>query len=183
MTEMFICIIFGSIAHLGGYWWLPFDCLSCCIIHWQVNWGWGDVESPHPFAFYSQCYFSSLFSKRFEHLGDALFLLFHVRVNIEIKGCWSLVCWWPTQCACVHPPQCRCALWYDSRLLCRCRCWCPTRNSSSSDKTQHALHLYIAIWCTSDAPKERRRKRPRLLGQQVVALHRSLIGQQLIAQL
>ena len=145
--------LFGSIAHLGGYWWLPFDCLSCCIIHWQVNWGWGDVESPHPFAFYSQCYFSSLFSKRLEHLGDALFLLFHVRVNIEIKGCWSLVCWWPT------------------------------RNSSSSDKTQHALHLYIAIWCTSDAPKERRRKRPRLLGQQVVALHRSLIGQQLVAQL
>ena len=28
-----------------------------------------------------------LFSKRFEHLGDALFLLLHVRVNIEIKGC------------------------------------------------------------------------------------------------
>ena len=45
------------------------------------------MESPHPFAFYSLCYFSSLFSKRLEHLGDALFLLFHVRVNIEIKGC------------------------------------------------------------------------------------------------
>ena len=27
-----------------------------------------------------------LFPKRLEHLGDALFLLFHVRVNIEIKG-------------------------------------------------------------------------------------------------
>ena len=44
------------------------------------------MESPHPFAFYSLCFFSSLFSKRLEHLGDALFLLFHVRVNIEIKG-------------------------------------------------------------------------------------------------
>ena len=29
----------------------------------------------------------ALFSKRLEHLGDALSLLFHVRVNIEIKGC------------------------------------------------------------------------------------------------
>ena len=28
-----------------------------------------------------------LFSKRLEHLGDALFLLLHVWVNIEIKGC------------------------------------------------------------------------------------------------
>ena len=45
------------------------------------------MESPHPFVFYSLCYFSSLFSKRLEHLGDALSLLFHVRVNIEIKGC------------------------------------------------------------------------------------------------
>ena len=45
------------------------------------------MESPHPFAFYSLYYFSSLFSKRLEHPGDALFLLFHVRVNIEIKGC------------------------------------------------------------------------------------------------
>ena len=33
---------------------------------------------------------SSLFSKRLEHLGDALFLLFHVRVNIEIKGCCNI---------------------------------------------------------------------------------------------
>ena len=48
------------------------------------------MESPHPFAFYSLCYFSSLFSKRLEHLGDALFLLFHVRVNIEIKGCCNI---------------------------------------------------------------------------------------------
>ena len=45
------------------------------------------MESPHPFVFYSLCYFSSLFSKRLEHLGDALSLLFHVWVNIEIKGC------------------------------------------------------------------------------------------------
>ena len=29
----------------------------------------------------------TLFSKRLEHLGDALFLLLHVWVNIEIKGC------------------------------------------------------------------------------------------------
>lgn len=33
---------------------------------------------------------SSLFSKRLEHLGDALFLLFHVRANIEIKGCCNI---------------------------------------------------------------------------------------------
>ena len=45
------------------------------------------MESPHPFAFYCLCYYSPLFSKRLEHLGDALFLLLHVRVNIEIKGC------------------------------------------------------------------------------------------------
>ena len=67
-----------------------FDCLSCRIIHRQVSRGWGDVESPHPFAFYSLYYVSSLFSKRLEHLGDALFLLFHVRVNIEIKGCCNI---------------------------------------------------------------------------------------------
>ena len=48
------------------------------------------MESPHPFAFYSLYYVSSLFSKRLEHLGDALFLLFHVRVNIEIKGCCNI---------------------------------------------------------------------------------------------
>ena len=48
------------------------------------------MESPHPFAFYSLCFFSFLFSKRLEHLGDALFLLFHVRVNIEIKGCCNI---------------------------------------------------------------------------------------------
>ena len=29
----------------------------------------------------------SLFSKRLEHLGDALFLLLHVRMNIELEGC------------------------------------------------------------------------------------------------
>ncbi len=67
-----------------------FDCLFCRIIHRQVSGGWGDVESPHPFAFYSLYYVSSLFSKRLEHLGDALFLLFHVRVNIEIKGCCNI---------------------------------------------------------------------------------------------
>ena len=38
-------------------------------------------------SLYSAFICSSLFSKRLEHLGDALFLLFHVRVNIEIKGC------------------------------------------------------------------------------------------------
>ena len=48
------------------------------------------MESPHPFVFYSLCYFSSLFSKRLEHLGDALFLLFHIWVNIEIKGCCDI---------------------------------------------------------------------------------------------
>ena len=46
-----------------------------------------DLRSPHPFTVYSLCYFSSLFTKRLEHLGDALFLLLHVWVNIEIKGC------------------------------------------------------------------------------------------------
>lgn len=63
------------------------DCLFCSIIHRQVSRRWGDVDSPHPFAFYSLCYFSSLFPKRLEHPGDALFLLPHIRVNIEIKGC------------------------------------------------------------------------------------------------
>ena len=48
------------------------------------------MESPHPFAFYSLYYFSSLLSKRLEHLGDTLFLLLHVRVNIEIKGCCNI---------------------------------------------------------------------------------------------
>ena len=38
-------------------------------------------------SLYSAFICSYLFSKRLEHLGDALFLLFHVRVNIEIKGC------------------------------------------------------------------------------------------------
>ena len=38
-------------------------------------------------SLYSAFTCSSLFSKRLEHLGDALFLLFHVWVNIEIKGC------------------------------------------------------------------------------------------------
>ena len=31
--------------------------------------------------------YNVLFFQRLEHLGDALFLLLHVRVNIEIKGC------------------------------------------------------------------------------------------------
>ena len=31
--------------------------------------------------------YNVLFSQRLEHLGDALFLLLHVWVNIEIKGC------------------------------------------------------------------------------------------------
>ena len=31
-----------------------------------------------------------LFSKRLEHLGNTLFLLLHVRVNIEIKGCCDI---------------------------------------------------------------------------------------------
>ena len=38
-------------------------------------------------SLYSAFTCSSLFSKRLEHLGDALFLLLHVWVNIEIKGC------------------------------------------------------------------------------------------------
>ena len=38
-------------------------------------------------SLYSAFICSSLFSKRLKHLGDALFLLFHVWVNIEIKGC------------------------------------------------------------------------------------------------
>ena len=38
-------------------------------------------------SLYSAFIYSSLFSKRLEHLVDALFLLFHVWVNIEIKGC------------------------------------------------------------------------------------------------
>ena len=49
-----------------------------------------DLRSPHPFTVYSLCYFSSLFTKRLEHLGDALFLLLHVWVNIEIKGCCNV---------------------------------------------------------------------------------------------
>ena len=48
------------------------------------------MESTHPFVFYSLCYFYSVYSKRLEHLGDALFLLFHVRANIEIKGCCNI---------------------------------------------------------------------------------------------
>ena len=41
-------------------------------------------------SLYSAFICSSLFSKRLEHLGDALFLLFHVRANIEIKGCCNI---------------------------------------------------------------------------------------------
>ena len=44
------------------------------------------MKSPHPFAVYSLCIFSSLFSKRLEHFGDALFLLLHIRMNIEVEG-------------------------------------------------------------------------------------------------
>ena len=31
--------------------------------------------------------YNVLFSQRLEHLGDALFLLLHVWVNIEVEGC------------------------------------------------------------------------------------------------
>ena len=31
--------------------------------------------------------YNVLFSQRLEHLGDTLFLLLHVRVNIEVEGC------------------------------------------------------------------------------------------------
>ena len=64
-----------------------FDCLFCSIIYRQVNGGWGDLNSPHPFAFIAYTPFPSLFSKRLEHLGDALFLLLHIRVNIEVECC------------------------------------------------------------------------------------------------
>ena len=37
-------------------------------------------------SLYSAFIYSSLFSKRLEHPGDALFLLLHVRVYIEIKS-------------------------------------------------------------------------------------------------
>ena len=40
--------------------------------------------------FIANAYFSSLFSKRLEHLGNALFLLLHVRVNIEVEGCGDI---------------------------------------------------------------------------------------------
>ena len=33
------------------------------------------------------CRYKVLFSKRLEHLGNAFFLLLHVRVNIEVEGC------------------------------------------------------------------------------------------------
>ena len=36
------------------------------------------------------CIYNELFSQRLEHLGDSLFLLLHVRVNIEIKGCCNI---------------------------------------------------------------------------------------------
>ena len=39
---------------------------------------------------YSHCFQASLFPKRLKHLGDTLFLLLHVRVNIEIKGCCNV---------------------------------------------------------------------------------------------
>ena len=48
------------------------------------------LRSKHITSLYSAFTCSSLFSKRLEHLGDALFLLFHVRVNIEIKGCCNI---------------------------------------------------------------------------------------------
>ena len=32
----------------------------------------------------------SLFSKRLKHLSDTLFLLLHVRVNIEVEGCCNV---------------------------------------------------------------------------------------------
>ena len=34
--------------------------------------------------------YNVLFSQRLEHLGDTLFLLLYVRVNIEIKGCCNI---------------------------------------------------------------------------------------------
>ena len=34
--------------------------------------------------------YNVLFSQRLEHLGDALFLLLHVRVNIEVEGCCNV---------------------------------------------------------------------------------------------
>ena len=40
--------------------------------------------------FIANAYFSSLFSKRLEHLGNALFLLLHVRVNIEVESCGDI---------------------------------------------------------------------------------------------
>lgn len=67
-----------------------FACLFCRIIYQQIGGGWGDLKSPHPFTVYSLCLLCSLFSKRLDHLGDTLFFLLHVRVNIEIKGCCNV---------------------------------------------------------------------------------------------
>ena len=48
------------------------------------------MKSPHPFAVYSLYLLCSLFSKRLKHLSDTLFLLLHVRVNIEVEGCCNV---------------------------------------------------------------------------------------------
>ena len=34
--------------------------------------------------------YNVLFSQRLEHLGDVLFLLLHVLVNIEVEGCCNV---------------------------------------------------------------------------------------------
>ena len=61
-----------------------FDCFLGSRKFRQVKQRMGDLKSSHPFILYKGFHFP-LFSKRFEHLGDALFLLFHVRMDIEVE--------------------------------------------------------------------------------------------------
>lgn len=35
-------------------------------------------------------YYTLLFPKRLKHLGDTAFLLFHVRMNIEVESCGDI---------------------------------------------------------------------------------------------
>ena len=39
---------------------------------------------------YYHCFQASLFPKRLKHLGDTAFLLFHVRMNIEVESCGDI---------------------------------------------------------------------------------------------
>ena len=96
-------------------------------------------------SLYSAFICSSLFSKRLEHFGDALFLLFHVRVNIEIKGCCNIGMTeqyaYGLVVAVAFNAACRKVVMRNVPLIRWNKSWMPHQKMCRKNFTQWVIHL------------------------------------------